>query len=506
MVALLAQLAQLTAAFSAPTSNTTHDVVVIGAGYAGLVTARRLAASGADVMVLEALESAGGRARDYTWSTGAHKGHSLELGVAIIGNDEQMPFANGLLNELGIGTYSFPVWGPGNCTDHHCNTSLLCRDGQGNINSFDTLVPGVLTRRCVGTLATVEAIVRVTAELMALAGQIDVEAPWAHPKAVLWDGETFGAWLRRTCDDGPAFNYMRLTVEPDLSTSVDSVSLLHALFMAQTGGGVFDGLYAFNNVRRIRGGGAGAALKMAAELGAGRVHFGTMVEGVTQDGESVVVTAAGGRAWTARYAVITGAPSVVNRLRFSPPLPSLKAQVLRSVPMGNAVRVSAVYPWAWWRTRNLSGSWGDELDGSFVPLGMDMTPCDVKAEGDCDGAPGVIQAQLQGAQADALLAKGPAERQANFTRFVAQFFGADAVTTAEQLVAFDFASYPTLGGGTQAHFPPGVWTTSGRALREPHGRVHFAGAEYSALRFGYLDGAIRSANATAALLLGLLGR
>ena len=45
-----ALLAPLTVAFAVPTSNTTtHDVVVIGAGYAGLVTARRLAATGADV-------------------------------------------------------------------------------------------------------------------------------------------------------------------------------------------------------------------------------------------------------------------------------------------------------------------------------------------------------------------------------------------------------------------------------------------------------------------------
>ena len=135
-----------------------------------------------------------------------------------------------------------------------------------------------------------------------------------------------------------------------------------------------------------------------------------------------------------------------------------------------------------------------------------MTPCDATAPGDCDGAPGVIQAQMQGPQAAALLAMPPAARAANFTSFLSQFFGPDAVNRSEQLLAFDFASLPTLGGGTQAHFPPGVWTTSGRALREPHGRVHFAGAEYSALRFGYLDGAIRSANATAALLVGLLGR
>ena len=69
----------------------------------------------------------------------------------------------------------------------------------------------------------------------------------------------------------------------------------------------------------------------------------------------------------------------------------------------------------------------------------------------------------------------PRPWQANFAGFVSQFLGPDAVAEAEQLIAFDFRDYPTLGGGTQANFPPGVWTSSGKALREPHGRVHFAG-------------------------------
>ena len=62
--------------------------------------------------------------------------------------------------------------------------------------------------------------------------------------------------------------------------------------------------------------------------------------------------------------------------------------------------------------RGLSGAWGDEVSGSFVPLGMDMTPCNPSRPAECAGAPGVIQAQMQGAQADALLAMPPAARQA----------------------------------------------------------------------------------------------
>ena len=87
---------------------------------------------------------------------------------------------------------------------------------------------------------------------------------------------------------------------------------------------------------------------MAIQLG-GRVRYGARVETIRQETGAVEVTTADGGVWRARYAVVTGAPSVVGRINFAPALPPLKQQLLRSVPMGNAVRVSAVYPWAWWR-------------------------------------------------------------------------------------------------------------------------------------------------------------
>src|SRR5947209_13412849 len=51
------------------------DVVVIGAGFAGLIAARELGHSGLDVLVLEARDRVGGR----TW-TDRRLGHDLELG------------------------------------------------------------------------------------------------------------------------------------------------------------------------------------------------------------------------------------------------------------------------------------------------------------------------------------------------------------------------------------------------------------------------------------------
>jgi monoamine oxidase len=39
---------------------------------------------------------------------------------------------------------------------------------------------------------------------------------------------------------------------------------------------------------------------------------------------------------------------------------------------------------------------------------------------------------------------------------------------------------------------PGIITTVGKSIRQPHGRIHWAGTETSEKWFGYIDGAVRS--------------
>jgi monoamine oxidase len=43
-----------------------------------------------------------------------------------------------------------------------------------------------------------------------------------------------------------------------------------------------------------------------------------------------------------------------------------------------------------------------------------------------------------------------------------------------------------------------VWTAYGHALREPVGRIHWAGAECSPVWNGYMEGAVRSGESVAA--------
>ncbi len=48
---------------------------------------------------------------------------------------------------------------------------------------------------------------------------------------------------------------------------------------------------------------------------------------------------------------------------------------------------------------------------------------------------------------------------------------------------------------------PGIMTTVGKVIRQPHGRIHWAGTETSTKWMGYIDGAIRSGERAAAEVL-----
>jgi monoamine oxidase len=50
----------------------------------------------------------------------------------------------------------------------------------------------------------------------------------------------------------------------------------------------------------------------------------------------------------------------------------------------------------------------------------------------------------------------------------------------------------------------GVWTRYAQALREPVGRIHWAGSETSDVWNGYMDGAVRSGERAAEEVLAAL--
>ncbi|HEX6601336.1 MAG TPA: FAD-dependent oxidoreductase, partial [Solirubrobacterales bacterium] len=144
------------------------DVAIVGAGLAGLVAARRLAAGGLQPLVLEARHRVGGRILNEEIGDGK----VVEVGGQWIGPGQERIAA--LAAELGVGT--FPT--------HDQGRHLIEVDGRR------AAYTGALTdarlglvrdlSRAISPLALAD-LEQARARLDRLARQVPLEAPWAAP-------------------------------------------------------------------------------------------------------------------------------------------------------------------------------------------------------------------------------------------------------------------------------------------------------------------------------------
>ncbi|HZJ29236.1 MAG TPA: FAD-dependent oxidoreductase, partial [Solirubrobacterales bacterium] len=147
----------------------------------------------------------------------------------------------------------------------------------------------------------------------------------------------------------------------------------------------------------------------------------------------------------------------------------------------------AVYEQPFWRQDGLSGE--AVADADPVTLTFDATPP--------GGGPGVLIGFVGGPEAERFVKQDPDERRAAVIACLADLFGpraAEPLRYLEQLWPLEEWS----GGGPTGNFAPGGWTGPGRALRRPHGPVHWAGTETATVWSGYMEGALQSGERVAA--------
>jgi monoamine oxidase len=228
---------------------------------------------------------------------------------------------------------------------------------------------------------------------------------------------------------------------------------------------------------------------MAADLGPS-VRLSTPVRAIHEDATSVVVES-DAVVVRAAHAIVAVPPALAHRIDFSPALPLDRAQVLLRMPAGCVLKTVVIYDRAFWRD--------DGLRGETVALGSPIEST-LDASGP-SGTPGELCALAFGPNARRLMDLDASTRRARVLDDLAIRFGPKA-KDPKGYVEVDWAQEEWSAGCYMAHLPPGVLTQYGHVLRQPAGRVHWAGTETATVSHGAIDGAIRSGVRAAAEILG----
>ena len=430
------------------------DAVVVGAGYAGLAAARKLSEAGCSMVVLEARDRVGGRAH-----TVEEAGARVDLGGQWIGPGQDHIYA--LAAEMGVA--SFPQWTAGEEVVVEDGRPVRV-SGEEGYDSDDLIEYGA-----------------AVAALEEAAAGIPLDRPWAAPDALSLDAMTLATWLDQRLERPGARKMLATTVVNLFAAEPASLSLLHALFYARSGGGweSLMGIEGGAQQDRLVLGLQEPAVRLAAHLG-DAVRLEWPVRTISQESEGVVVAGEAGEV-RARRAIVAVPPTLAGRLVYEPTLPGGRDQLTQRLPGGSVVKFNLVYPTPWWREPGLRGFVYSPDEA--VSMMFDATPA--------EGEPGVIVGFMEGAKAVKAAALTAAERRALVIEQAERALG----PASEQSIGYvdrDWSAEEWTRGCYGAHFPPGVWTQLGPSLREPVGRIHWAGTETAQRWMGYVDGAIES--------------
>jgi monoamine oxidase len=432
------------------------DVVVVGAGLAGLSAASDLVAAGHSVAVLEARDRVGGRTLNHPLGGG----EVIEVGGQWVGPGQDRVLARARAH--GIKTFKTYTKGQ----------QVL--DYDGALSHFTGLIPP-LPDPDAGDFGT------LLGKILDLEKTIPLDRPWTAPGAAIYDGQTLETFKLANSSTRGARFLLDLATKAVFAAEPRDLSLLHALFYMNSGNGILNLTSTAGGAQdsRLVGGSQLISIRMADKLGR-RVVLGAPVRRISQNRGGVTVLSDAGT-WKAGRVIVAVSPMLAGRIDYEPALPALRDQLTQRIPQGSVIKVEAVYPKPFWRAAGLNGY--SNSDRPPIPFTYDNSPP--------SGRPGVLLGFIVGSDARRLGAVSPGARRHAVLGAFTRLFGPEAARP-RTLIEHNWSDEVWTRGCYAGFMPPGVWSDFGSALRAPVGRIHWAGTETSEIFNGYMDGAVRS--------------
>ncbi|MCX5417789.1 NAD(P)/FAD-dependent oxidoreductase [Streptomyces sp. NBC_00059] len=415
-----------------------YDVIVIGAGYAGISAARDLRAEGYSVLVLEARGRVGGR----TW-TQTFAGRTVEMGGTWVDPASQ-PHVGAELTRYGIGlvedqaperTFLPTPSGPQEFTP---------AQGFGNLGSvFEQIFE-------------------------------DSSQYFERPFEPLYRSDLIGAKDILSLRD--RLNQMGLTPEEELlvngqtavysgGSSASGALTMLAQWWALSG----HNNTGWNDTMRYRiAGGTAALLNAMLNEAQPVLHLNTPVTAVARQGDSYFVSTRAGLSYQSRGVVVAVPANVWQTIKFSPALPAAQtAATAQGIGVTTGTKL-------WINARSVEGRFYAQGKEGGSPITM-VVPDKLTAEG----------------QLYIAFSTDPTFDPTNATQVHAAVQQLGAEIDIVSLKAHRWGSDPYARGGW-AFRKPGQLTSLYPAVTQPTGRLAFASGDIANGWSGYIDGAIES--------------
>lgn len=402
------------------------DVIVVGAGFAGLSAADALLTAGLDVTVLEARDRVGGRVEAMAFADGV----SMDTGGQFI--CDEMPNVMALTRRFSLPLAETPMKG--------------------------------------AFLVQPQAFAE-TGSSFAESGRIRARTNRIDPHDPSIAGLTAGEWLARQSDPPGAKASYQAMVEGLWCRSIGEIPLW----------------YLIDNDRRtisngnelqyfVEGTTRSVAEALAATLGR-RLRLGTSALHITRADSLVSVTTGKGEVLTGRQVILAVPPVMASRVVHEPELPKPLASALNAWKSGTVIKALVRYERPFWRDRGLSGMvmWRDTL-GLFA---CDVSSAQATALVIFAGGPLAVEWS----------AKGRVFIEAEIRRRLVAALGEAAADIMDLLIR-DWVGDPWSGGGYSDVITDLQAYDAEDILRAGVPPVHFASSELASSFPAYIEGAI----------------